>query len=158
MVTNGFYTISCAREPKARRSVRCLIVPLAIACAVALAPSAQASINYYWGPSGFNNLTPTYPTYCNTAWGYGCAQTGFNTIWDWSGMSKVNGDCVYIGWRDSSGTFYLNTWTSYCSEFNGSEFHITASAFSSLPDYKRAFCAYFDGSSSYVRCWERDTS
>lgn len=126
---------------------RCaLTVLVSLAVFATLAPAAAARSNYY----GFNYLNPDIPTECKPAWGKGCAQHGFNN-WDWSGMEKSSGDCVYIGFRDTSGTFYFNTAVTYCSEWNGSNFHVSRGG--GPPYYNRTFCAYFVESQTYAQCW-----
>lgn len=128
-----------------------LLIPLFIIAALA-APHASFgdAKNFYYG---YNNLSPTYPMAgCFSEWGAGCASSGYNN-WDWSGIDKVSGGCITIGHLGGSpptSDFYYIS--HYCSDWNGTTFHVTRSGVGA-PLYNRAFCAYWDGSTSYARCW-----
>jgi hypothetical protein len=139
-------------DVRARLALVAFIVSLALsALAMAFAEPANATPTPYWG---YSYLNTTSPTDCLADWGLGCTQNGFNNNYAWSGMYKVDGDCVYIGWRDTSGTFYINTTVTYCSEWNGvaNGFHVTRTGLGA-PAYTRPFCANFYPQRSYAQCW-----
>jgi hypothetical protein len=143
------------QEGRRRRLRVVLALALAVFTSAIVTGSAPAYHGYeltqwYHGPGGFDNLSSNYPTECLPGWGNGCAHTGFNN-WDWSGIAKVNGGCIAIGFRNSSGGFYPS---AFCSEMNGTEFHITRAAVGA-PTYNRVSCMWWSGDSSYVRCWAK---
>ncbi len=149
--------VTVLRQQRGRRRVRVLFaLTLAVLTSAIVAGAAPAYHGYeytqwYYGPSGFNNLQPDYPTECKAAWGAGCANTGFNN-WDWSGIAKVGGDCIAPGFRNTSGQFYAPS--TFCSGWNNSEFHITRTG-AGAPAYNQVSCMYWSGAASYVRCWAK---
>ena len=131
--------------------MRLILVVVVLACLVGLAGTARAdTISYYYG---FNNLSDQYPTDCYVSWGSrGCANGGFN-YWDRSGISKVNGDCIVIGFQDTGGYHYFNA--TFCHTWNGGEFNVSRSG-NGAPAYNRAFCGWSGGFPSYVKCWAKN--
>jgi hypothetical protein len=124
-----------------RRRVAVFVATVMFALA---AWTSVASADHYYG---WNNLTPSFPALCTSAWGGGCAQSGFNN-WDWSEIGKNNGDWIALGFWGSSGAAYYNL---FGSGYNTTWFHVTRSGLGA-PTYNAAFCAYDHGNSSYVNC------
>ena len=146
--------IHSSHARQAQKASRLIVLGLVIV-AVLLAPGAakaDPAVYYY----GWNNLNVNYPLAgCYQAWGWGCATGNFNN-WDWSGVAKSSGDCIGIGFRDTTGGFFSGG-TIFCSGFNGTEFHITRTG-SGAPPYNQPFCRYDPsegGAASYVKCWSK---
>lgn len=123
---------------------RTIVSVAALIAAVSVVTSAHGAANPYFG---YDYLTVNNPTACSGSWGNGCAQGSFNN-WDWSEISKNSGDLIGLGFRDSSGNFYYQTYGSY---YNGTTFHITRTGVGA-PQYNRPFCGYYFGGSSYAQC------
>lgn len=126
-----------------RRRVAIAVLALAVALGCATTVASAGTTTYY----GYNYLAPSIPEECLSAWGAGCAQSGWN-YWDWSEITKNSGDYIALGFRDPDGWFYYQI---FGSDWNGTTFHVTRTGVYA-PPYNRAFCAYYSGNSSYVQC------
>lgn len=127
------------------------VVLLAATAILALSLAAAGSAGDYYG---FNYLSPTIPTGCSSVWvhNWGCTSDGFNTIWDWSQITKNSGDDIALGFRTGTTTY---AFLSYSSSYNGSTFHVSRSGLG-VGTYNAPFCAYYGNSSSYVKCTSVD--
>jgi hypothetical protein len=86
----------------------------------------------------------------NGCW-VGCVQGPFDN-WQWAGMDKQSGDCINLGFIDTSSFIYVSG--ALCSGYNNLSggVHVTRSGLGA-PTYQRTFCSYNSGSQSYGACW-----
>lgn len=130
---------------RGRRRPRLLVLMAIVAtvCVVIPATASAFTGDDFW--TGY--LRSDSPDGC---W-VGCVQGPFNN-WEWAGMDKQSGDCINLGFIDSSGYIYISG--ALCSGYNGltSGVHVTRSGLNA-PTYNRTFCSYWSGSQTYGTCW-----